>query len=173
MTQKIVTTDESGANNYLQVRRMARLYCGYSDNANTLALTQNTWTEFGYPSTPVHVYRSHEWTVEPDMLRFTYTGSSAKWFNLAAVCNILKTNGNPASRTVQFQWCKNGVPQGSIRQSHMNLDDAQIITGVGQFNLQPNDYLEPCIRNVENSDDIVVWNCSFDIKEDPEYAFVI
>lgn len=173
MTQKIVTTDENGTNSYLTVRQISRLYCSYSDNVTVLPLTQNTWTEFGYPSTGITVHRAHDWTVEPDMTRFTYTGATQKWFNLTAVCNILKANGNNISRTVQFQWCKNGLPLGAIRQSHMNTDDAQIVSGTGQLLLSQGDYIEPCIRNIENSDDMLIWNCSFDIKEDPEYAYVI
>ena len=173
MSKKIIVNNEDGSNHYLTITEVSRLYCAYGNNTNTLQLTQNEWKSFSYPSTPINVYRIKYFTVHPTLLRFTYTGSTPKWINISVVCNILKANGNTTSRDIQVQWYLNGQPTGVIRQSHMSTSDCQIISGNGQLLMNQNDYIEPWICNIENSDDCTVWNCSFDLKEDPQYLFSI
>lgn len=171
-SNKIIISNE-GANSYLNVRRMSRLYCGYDNNVTNLGLTQNIWQRFVYPSTGYTTYRNNDFSIDGSLSKFTYTGESQKWFKVDAVCNIYKIGGGSVNRNIEVQWRLNGNPVGSVRGSYMHDQDSQIISGGGELLLSNGDYLEPFIRNIENSDDCLLKNCSFIVKEDPEYAFVM
>ena len=144
----------------------SRLYCGYNVNTIPTALTQDQWVPFSYPSEPIEVYRNKDFSIDPSQVRFTYTGSDPKFFEISVVCNIKKTTKGGSSRDIEFQWRLNGTGVGPIRETHMSSKDAEIISGSGQLLLSNGDYIEPYIRNIENSDDCVLYNCAYNIKED-------
>ena len=171
-TRIIIQNSTSGANSYLNIRPYSRLYCGYSENTNDGLGVAGQWYLFSYPSGGIVQYRNQDFTVDPTMTRFTYNGSTARWFDVLATCNIIKTSGANASRIVQFQWRLNGNPIGSVRSSLMNRD-MEIIAGSGQLFLSPGDYIEPWYRNTENTDKAVLSNCSFTITEQPDSVFII
>ena len=172
MSKRIVVNNSTGENSYLYLTQLSRLYCGYNANTTVLGLTLNTWTRFSYPSVGYTTFRNKDWTIDPTLSRFTYTGAAQKWFRVDAVCNIYKVVGGP-NRNIEFQWYLNGVGVGPIRGAYMHDADSQIISGNGELLLSKDDYLEPYCRNIENGDDCVFKNCSFLIKEDPDYSFVV
>lgn len=172
MNSKIVLTNSNGGNEYLYVTKFSRLYCSYNDNTNVLGLTQNIWSRFSYPSTSYTSYRSNDFNIDSNLTKFTYAGVKTKWFRLDVVCNIYKV-GNITARNVEVQWRLNGIAIGPIRGATMNSDDSMIITGSGEVVLSAGDYIEPYIRNIENNDDCILKNCSFIIKEDPDYSFIL
>lgn len=152
--------------------RRARLYCGYEDNVNESTTLVNEWGRFPYPSTGLTVIRSegpHPIVIDPDMTRFTWTGDNGCYFRVEAVCNVYKGSGGNANRNIEFCWYKNSQKYGFVRGSHMNAQDSQIISGSGWMWLDPNDYIEPYIRNIENDDKILLKNCTFLIEESSGY----
>lgn len=150
----------------------ARLYCGYSDNTNETTSNQNIWEKFPYSSSGVTTWRnSGDFTVDNSSTTFTLNRSIGGWFEVCAVCNIYKGTGGNASRNVELVWYKNGVESGFVRGSHMNNQDSNVVTGQGEMYLEPNDYIEPHIRNTENDDKILLKNCTFDIKEDCDWGY--
>ena len=173
MSRIVIQDSTTKGNSYLTIRRLSRLYCGYSGNTAPLGLTQSTWARFAYPSTTYAAYRNVEWEISPKESRFTYTGATPKWFKIEATCNIYKVTGASPNRNVEYQWRLNGTPIGSARGSYMNGDDSQIVSGVGEILLTTGQYIEPWIRNVENSDDCRLDNCTFIICEQPEFVFAM
>jgi hypothetical protein len=171
--QRIIVNHSDGSNTFLNLVELSRLYCAYGNNTAITSVNQNEWTRFTYPSGGFTTYRVKDFEIHPTMCRFTYIGSTPKWINISVVCNLLKANGNQTSRDLEVQWYHNSNPTGVVRRSHMSTQDAQIISGNGQLYLSNGDHIEPWIRNTENGDDFQIFNCSFDLKEDAQYAFVI
>lgn len=165
-----IVINSNGVNSYLVSRPISRLYCGYGDNTTETGGVQNTWYEFGYPSTGITTYRSQDFTVAPAAVQFTYTGTSPKWFRVSATCNVKKASGGGGSRTIEFQWYLNGSPAGGVRQSHMNRD-SEVVTGCGQIFLSAGDVISPHFRNIENGESALMFNCQFDIVEDHDNSF--
>jgi len=171
MTYRVIKTDANGANTYEDLPSSAfvpisRLYCGYSDNTSETTAAVGVWERFPYSATGIQSYRSIDFTVDPTMTRFIYTGLLTKWFKINATCNILKGTGESSSRDLEVSWRKNGVQAGPARRTH--LIDANVISGEGQLPLSTGDYIEPFIRNIQNDDKVVMYNCSFDIRDDPD-----
>ena len=162
MTSRLVVNNSAtGANQYLEIRPYSRLYCGYSANTTNGLGTQNQWERFPYPSSGYTVYRNQDFTVDNALSKFTYVGSTPRWFDISATCNVVKGSGavNQA-RTLKVQWRMNGNPIGSEREFQMNTDSS-IIAGNGQVYLSNGDYLEPWFINIENNDQARLSNCSF------------
>lgn len=149
----------------------ARLYCSYAGSTSETTALQNVFQTFPYPSVAITTHRtSGHFVVSDDSgLTFTYSGISA-WFNISVVCNVYKGSGGNANRNVEVQWQVNGVGVGPIRGSHMNSQDSQIITGIGQLYLNNGDVLKPTIRNIENDDKINLKNCDFIFSEDSSWG---
>ena len=172
-TRIVVNDPVTGSNSYLVSRDISRLYCGYADSTSLTSGVQNQWERFPDPSTGFVQYRNIDFATVTTTPSFTYQGSATRWFRIAATCNVLKGDGAPAqTRTIELEWRKNGVAAGPVRQAQMS-SDSSIVTGVGQLELAPGDVIEPWIRNVENTDTIRLFNCSFDICEDYVSTFIL
>jgi hypothetical protein len=161
-----ITVNVNGVNAILPKKKIARIYCGYGDSASETGGVQNQWAPFSYPTNGIDVYRVHDWEVVPGLVAFKYTGTEPKWFCISATCNVKKGAGGSTSRIIEYQWYLNGSPVGGVRQSHMNAKDSEIVTGEGQLFLSQNDVIAPHLRNVENNDTAILWNCSFNVRED-------
>ena len=172
-TKRIVVNDTSDkSNTFLNIRPYSRLYCGYGGNTTNGLGTQNVWERFPYPSGGYAIWRNQDFTVDPSRSRFTYIGTTPRWFDLTATCNISKGSGaiNQA-RTMEFQWRLNGVPIGVPRAFQMNTD-ISIVTGNGQVYLTNGDYIEPFFKNSENNDQALLTNCTFNLVEETDSVFI-
>lgn len=163
---KNIAVNLDGVNTYYSLKPISRLYCGYGDNNVETGGVQDTWYDFSNPDGGVVIYRNQDWEQVPNTVAFKYVGSTPKWFDISATCNILKGSGGNASQTIELQWNLNGARVGGARQSHMNNINAQIITGNGQLYLNTNDIIKPQVRNIENGDTLKLYNCQFNIRED-------
>lgn len=171
MALKNIIVNENGSNTQLALRPYSRLYCGYSDNLTEGLGVTDQWFTFPYPSTGYETYRNSDWTVDPLISRFTYVGSTPRWFDISATCNITKSTGANATRTILFQWRLNDVPIGAERKSEMNRD-SEIISGSGQVYLSPGQYIEPWFKNIDNTDKAILTNCNFNFVEQPDSVFI-
>jgi len=150
----------------------ARLYCGYDENVNETVSNVGIWERFPFSSTGITKYRDqgliNKVEVSESMTRFTWNGDPT-WFKVEASCNVYKATGGEANRNIEMVWYKNGVKYGVIWGSHMNSSDSMIVSGSGMMYLETGDFVEPWIRNIENSDKILLKNCTFIFWEDSGY----
>ena len=148
---------------------ISRLYTGFEVNSQPISLVQNVWSIFN--SSGLTTYRvSSDWAVSNTQFRLTYSGVSPKWFLVLANCNIISSGGN-TNRTIEFQWRKNNIGYGVVKQAYMNASDTIILSGSGYIYISSGDYLEPWFRNIENGDDVIISNCSFILEESPETRY--
>lgn len=149
--------------------KRARLYCGYEENSTETTALQNVWEVFPQPSGGYFYWRTtNDFTIDVNG-KINFDRSVAGWFKIDTICNVYKGTGGNASRNVEVVWKQNGVKAGPIRGSHMNNNDSQIISGTGEVYLAPGDYLEPCIRNIENDDKILLTNVTINIFEEVDW----
>lgn len=150
----------------------ARLFCGYTDNINETVSDINIWERFPYSSTGITKWRDegklNKIEVDGSITRFSWNGPPT-WFKVDASCNVYKGSGPAVNRNIEFLWYKNGVQDGIVRGSYMNSSDSQVVSGSGMMYLETGDYVEPYIRNIENSDKILLKNCTFIFWEDSGY----
>jgi len=171
MSKKICYKDENGINQYLSLYETSYCQTTYSDNTNITPLTQNVWAKFAFPSngwSPGNP--SKDFTVSETEVKFTYTGTPTKLFDLSGVCNMYKANGGATTRDVEFCWYLNGVQYGTVRGHKMDTE-RNIVTGSGIIELSTGDYIEPMFRNTESADDVKFVDCIFKFVEIPRKYF--
>lgn len=159
-------------NVYCDRKKRSFAYYVFANNLIATPLEINVWTQFAKPTGGLLELFDHcqDFTPLANELGLQYVGTTNKWFNLSAVTNIYKTAVGAISRTLELQWRVNGVFVGFSRQCQSETT-SNIYTGNGLLYLQPNDILTPWVRNIENSDGVLLNNASFTLTEEQLYYY--
>ena len=165
--QIIVNNTDNNANTYL-TRKVRSFACfQLSDNLVQTPLVLNEWTQFAEPTGGLikQYDNANDFTVNVGNLGITYTGLETKTFNLSAVTNVFKAALGAATRTLELQWKINGNLVGFKRQVQSNTE-SNIYTGNGFITLSTGAILTPWVRNIENSDGVMLDNASFTLSQE-------